>query len=680
MNLKPTILFLLAPLLASGLAAPLAAQQEATVEAVAPIIMAEDARQWAPQVYQRGLEYPDPMVRRTAATAIGRVKDPRGSSLLLAHLNDPDSTVQTQVMFALGLLQDSSNIAAVIARFSDQPHLWRDAAAEGITALAKTGGPAVATFFSGILRGTQPLTVDSVPLVRLAVARELWRLGPEAPVVDLLPFLRDTLIEVRQAAVYSAGRLRAKGAAESLLLALRDEVSLIRAWAARSLTRSYADSSGLTADAVIGGLRRLLADDDPGVRINALRTLGTFGRPELSAEITPLLEDPDINTRVQAAQTLGVTGGPVALEALNQVLRSREGFAVKREALLSLARIDRIAFSAAAGEWTTSADWRERMVAAQAWWTLSSEPLPGKPDLTTERDGRVIAAALQAWAGSAPPHDPELLAAAHRYLDNPDAAVRSVAADVIGASPGAADIPLLITAYRRAERDSFPDAALSALAALDSIAHVDDAARQRVEREFLDAVPRPRSYLIRRWAEGAWPAAAAQWGPAYPIETSRTLEDYREVARRFMVGNDPARYPHVFLETEQRGVIELELFGPEAPLTVANFLMLVDRHYFDGNSWHRVVPNFVVQDGDRRGDGYGGPGTEIRDEINRRRYGTQVLGMALSGPDTGGSQWFITHSPQPHLDGIYTVFGRVVSGGGALARIAQGDRITTIRR
>ena len=90
--------------------------------------------------------------------------------------------------------------------------------------------------------------------------------------------------------------------------------------------------------------------------------------------------------------------------------------------------------------------------------------------------------------------------------------------------------------------------------------------------------------------------------------------------------------PHVIIETEQRGLIEIELFGPEAPLTVANFLRLVDRHFFDGNRWHRVVPNFVVQDGDPRGDGFGGPGGAIRDEINRQRYDEPMLGMALSGP------------------------------------------------
>jgi len=136
----------------------------------------------------------------------------------------------------------------------------------------------------------------------------------------------------------------------------------------------------------------------------------------------------------------------------------------------------------------------------------------------------------------------------------------------------------------------------------------------------------------------------------------------------------------VRLDVDQLGVIELELFGPEAPLTVANFLGLVDRRFFDGIRFHRVVPNFVVQAGDPRGDGFGGPGGAIRDEINRRRYNQYVLGMALSGPDTGASQWFITLGQQPHLDGGYTVFGQVTDGVPVLLRITQGDQIRTIRR
>ena len=148
--------------------------------------------------------------------------------------------------------------------------------------------------------------------------------------------------------------------------------------------------------------------------------------------------------------------------------------------------------------------------------------------------------------------------------------------------------------------------------------------------------------------------------------------------RRRVLPLSPGRLPHLFVDVDQKGVIEIELFGADAPLTVANYMRLVQAHYFDRLRFHRVVPNFVVQDGDPRGDGNGSPGYAIRDEINMNRYLTPMVGMALSGPDTGGSQWFINLSPQPHLDGTYTVFGRVVNGQGTLQRVVQGDVIRSI--
>ncbi|MGH7635626.1 MAG: peptidylprolyl isomerase, partial [Gemmatimonadaceae bacterium] len=97
-----------------------------------------------------------------------------------------------------------------------------------------------------------------------------------------------------------------------------------------------------------------------------------------------------------------------------------------------------------------------------------------------------------------------------------------------------------------------------------------------------------------------------------------------------------------------------------------------------GIAFHRVVPDFVAQDGDHRGDGNGAPSWTIRDELNRRLYDRGAVGMALSGPNTGGSQYFITLSPQPHLDGGYTVFGHVVSGYAALDALVQGDSLRSV--
>ena len=128
-----------------------------------------------------------------------------------------------------------------------------------------------------------------------------------------------------------------------------------------------------------------------------------------------------------------------------------------------------------------------------------------------------------------------------------------------------------------------------------------------------------------------------------------------------------------------RGEMILDLHPHEAPITVWNFATLADQGYFGQLRMHRVVPDFVVQDGDPRGDGMGGPGWAIPDEINSLHYQAGVVGMALSGPDTGGSQWFITLSPQPHLDDGYTIFGDVIRGMEVAASLLPGDRILSVQ-
>lgn len=141
---------------------------------------------------------------------------------------------------------------------------------------------------------------------------------------------------------------------------------------------------------------------------------------------------------------------------------------------------------------------------------------------------------------------------------------------------------------------------------------------------------------------------------------------------------DPPFSPTAYVDTE-RGVIEIRLAVLDAPRTVASFLALVGKGFFNGVPIHRVVPDFVVQAGDPRGDGEGGPGYAIRDEINDRPYLRGTVGMARDWADTGGSQFFITHSPQPHLDGRYTVFGEVVEGMPVVDQLTRWDVIRSIR-
>ncbi len=128
-----------------------------------------------------------------------------------------------------------------------------------------------------------------------------------------------------------------------------------------------------------------------------------------------------------------------------------------------------------------------------------------------------------------------------------------------------------------------------------------------------------------------------------------------------------------------RGIIKIELLYKDAPKTVNNFITLAENKYYDSLIFHRVVPNFVIQDGCPRRDGMGGPGYTIRCEYSRLSYETGTVGMAHAGKDTGGSQYFITLSPQPHLDGRYTIFGRVISGMDVAQQIVRGDRINSVK-
>jgi peptidyl-prolyl cis-trans isomerase B (cyclophilin B) len=142
---------------------------------------------------------------------------------------------------------------------------------------------------------------------------------------------------------------------------------------------------------------------------------------------------------------------------------------------------------------------------------------------------------------------------------------------------------------------------------------------------------------------------------------------------------DVAKTYLISMETS-KGTIELELYPEHAPMTVNNFVFLTGEGYYDGVTFHRVIKNFVIQGGDPTGTGRGGPGYTFPDEVfgNPLKHKTGVMSMANAGPNTNGSQFFITHSPQPHLDGKHTVFGVVVNGMDVVNAIEQGDKMIKV--
>jgi len=142
---------------------------------------------------------------------------------------------------------------------------------------------------------------------------------------------------------------------------------------------------------------------------------------------------------------------------------------------------------------------------------------------------------------------------------------------------------------------------------------------------------------------------------------------------------DPAKNYRATMETD-KGNIVLELYPGYAPKTVNNFVFLARQGFYDGIKFHRVISNFVIQGGDPTGTGSGGPGYKFEDEVrdNPLKHETGAISMANAGANTNGSQFFITHSPQPHLNGKHTVFGKVIEGQDVVDAIRQGDAMRKV--
>ncbi len=654
---------------------PLAAQEPALVEALAPVLMAEDRRDFNVDILSRALAHPDPIVRRAAVLAIGRIGNAAGVSMIVPLLSGPEKEVHADAFFALGLLRDTSAVAPIIRRLRSADSLLAPAVAEAATALAKTGGADAARFLGDIIGSGGELPRGRREQLLAVAVLETRRLGGLAPVASLVSLALDADVDLRWRAVYALGRLNARGGGDAVLRAARDASPLIRETAVRALTRRYADTTGLAGTAVRSELARAFDDEHAGVRTNALGAAATWADSSFTDRALILLRDTDQNVRVAAATALGEFRGRRASAEIDSVLGRRDAtWAVRRASLFALGRLDSTRFAVRSGEWARSTDWRDRAAALEAWGARRPGDDAAFRIGLADAEPRVRAAALGAWRAARPRGDTLVLRMARERLRDADPFMRGAAIGALGADASPDDVPALAAAWSLSARDPDADTRLAIVRALAGLARRDPSLINRMDPAFL---ARPADELLRRAAEDQWPDLSARWGASWPVETGRTLEDYRGVVRSVMLARDNVT---VTIDVDGRGTVDVELLGRDAPLTVANFLRLVDRRYFDGNRWHRVVPNFVVQDGDRTGTGGGGPGWAIRDEINRWRYDVPMLGMALSGPDTGGSQWFINLSPQPHLDGTYTIFGRVTGSYSALRRIVQGDQIRSIRR
>ncbi len=652
-----------APLLAQSNQSALAEQD---IAIWGRVLAMTDARKPDSALLVGALASTNPRLRAFAALATGQVHAANFAPTLRALLQDADTGVAAQAAYSLGLLRDGAGVAA-LARALDMPG-----------PVAVEAAWSLGTIADSLRRRNDPEAVQWRDSLRVAMLRKLvspprnpralhalllasTKLAP-VPVAELLPHLRSTDSATVWRAAYAVSRNRPPSALRALLPLAQSPFAMARAQVARAFALpAVGDSLMGTA---LETLPTLARDSDAQVRVNAVTSLASFGARGAAA-VRLAARDPDGNVRITAASSAART---ILMDttAWVEMWRADTSFTYRRTLLA--AAVPRALLLDQHSAWRADSSARRRTAAAELSSSLSAVAMrEAVAVFQKDRDAKVRRAAFSVVSMRMDSF-PDARALLWSGLSDDDPAVRTVIVNALARAATGAEVARVLALRQAWREDSIPDARAAALrfvaAAIrrDSTALPDDVSAQ------IASIMLPADAAEIRASQGI--PQLAGWPQPSTGTNLPGAAWYVELVRKYVVPSLAGRNPRVSMQTE-RGSIELELFAADAPLTVNSFLTLAQSGYHNGARFHRVVPNFVVQDGE--GTGSGGPGYTLRDELNRHRHERGVLSMAHSGPDTGGAQYFITHSPQPHLDGLHTVFGRVQSGLPVLDAILQGD-------
>jgi HEAT repeat protein/cyclophilin family peptidyl-prolyl cis-trans isomerase len=590
-----------------------------------------------------------PLVRVRALEVIGRMQEPEDAPRVIPSLKDHNREVFREAVFALGQIGN------------------RDAVKPLLAARAGCG-------------------VEEEALI----AEALGKLGGDDAVQALIDMLRNFNAPVRGAAALALARTPGDAAGGALLLSIHDPDASVR-WRA-----AYAMEKQPVLPRSCQSLQECLDADDPLVRAFAARALGKLECHGATKALIKVLSDGDLRVAVNAARALGDLESREAVQPLSALVMTHKSMDVRATAAASLEKIGKKGEEKAAkdallqGLLDTSVLVRCNSVRALATC------LGGKSEMFIDearRDGSrlVRATAIECYglAGltkraadlnhiATTDKDPMMRAAAVTalgllpdatvqpmllpILHDPDFTVATAAVTAVGEQDFRAAVPALVEAYYAPRGREFADVQMEIVNVLGQMKATE------AESLLVDATTHD-DYRIR---DAATEALTGMGIPAEEMPSARSLRErgYDRSRRKQLA--PPTGIRHAIIHTS-RGRIEVELFGDDAIQTVANFVELSRKGFYKNLTIHRVVPNFVVQGGDPRGDGAGDAGYAIPAEVSRHQYGEGYLGLADAGKDTGSCQWFITYSPQPHLSGRYTIFGRVTKGLEILWKIDRGD-------
>ena len=614
----------------------------------------------------------DARVRRRTAQVLGRLQGPAGNAILLTLILDSDARVKEMAIFSWGQLSTGST-APLAALLDSAPNPASEVFVDlAIEATAKrTVDPMVLDLERLVSRTTFGTPAHRArALTGLALIAK--RANGELPGLKL-DFLdaagRSKSADVRVAAAYLMMRLKLAPDSEVLERALRatkDADSRVRALATRAL-------GGRKDGQALSRLVKMLDDRSESVRVASVRSLGQLEAHEAivdflvrAAAYSPKRRDAELVPVILAFETVVQLPVGPSLEAAAKAWanlptlapRSRlRGLAASCHARALLAR--------GARDPNGLEDCRRdlpRVLFAEllARVLLVMDDAPRRAalrNLTPELRASTTASLLSLIE---PPAAPDLRAWILPALSDADPVVVAEAASAAERLLAVETTDGVVAAARKWLRSTEHEVTLALLKALGAL---------RAPKDIFEYARIATHPAVREAAVAAH--AVAGHGGHGPLEMPRVVQVPSPP-------DDPATLPRRATLLTTLGPISLELWPEDAPRTVAAFAKRATAGFYDGLLFHRVVPDFVVQGGDPRGDGWGGPGETLRCEINNRRFERGVLGMALAGKDTGGSQFFITHSAHPHLDGGYTTFGRVLVGQDVVDALAEGDRIVSL--
>ena len=597
----------------------------------------------------RALEDPDVEVRLAAAFALGSRTDPASGGVLMAYRNDTDPRIRARVVQAASRIDDPRIHLDLLTALRDSaPEVQIEAVlGAALWSPEETGAEDVDRALLDTLR---PYTVSTGQRPRNAAAvdpelrwRLLYALARRHSTLGRGAFLEYVDSEApleRLFAVQGLGTL--EGDAESvaaLARLLSDEVKRREDWrvayeAAVSLGK-IADTRGLAA------LLEAVEHESPHVRAAALTALGAFKRER--AKILPRLR--------RGLLDLSTTAASAALASMVRVVEVEDALHTIEERTRNEDAIARVGAVDAAA-----------LIGDEAVVPLLQR-LAGDPE-------RLVATRAIEALGTHP--SPETRTFLRSFLTHPDNGLRLAAVVALREMAEESDVEALEAAYLGSTGDVSAEVASNVLDTLAAIGGT----RARALHERAAADPRPH---VRRVARRN---LREIFGTAIPVVPPPALDPGGPPPLAGREFKDWKNNPRVEVRTS-KGVMVFELFPAEAPIHVHNFLELAKRGHYDGLTFHRVVPDFVIQGGDERGDGNGATpwrGDALRQEFTPRKYVRGSLGMPRNeDPDSGGSQFFVTHRPTPHLDGRYTIFGELRVGGEVLDRIEMGDHILGVK-